>query len=163
MFISLIHIMSHNIAIKFIILKAMYSTYIHTRYPNIVSMFLLDNNETNYTYYYLLVIENNIWVPDVLCWDIDHVHITIVLRFPHQWLVMPLLVHPYIGRHKLALLILQIYSVNIVQILYSTKVVHIYSSCWVSKWVICFATPGSSICHHKFLILERYSTNIVQI
>ena len=54
-----------------------------------------------------LVVEDNVWSPDVIRRHVETLDPAILLRLPGQLVVAPVLLHPQVGRHDLVLQILK--------------------------------------------------------
>ena len=54
-----------------------------------------------------LVVEDNVWSPDVVSWHVQTLDPAILLGLPGQLVVSPVLLHPQVGRHNLVLQILK--------------------------------------------------------
>ena len=40
---------------------------------------------------HVLVVENNVWQPELLCWDADHTQVVVILGVPLDPFIQPLL------------------------------------------------------------------------
>ena len=56
----------------------------------------------------LLVVQNDVRSPDVICGDVETLHSSVLLRVPHQLVIPPELLNPQIGCHNLVLQVLKI-------------------------------------------------------
>ena len=50
---------------------------------------------------FLLVVEDNVWPPDVVGWDVKHVNPSVLVGVPSHFVVVPKLFDPQVGRHYL--------------------------------------------------------------
>ena len=49
----------------------------------------------------LLVVEDDVWQPDVCGGDVETVDAAVLLRVPAELVVVPVLLYPQVGRHHL--------------------------------------------------------------
>ena len=58
--------------------------------------------------FFLLVVEDNVWSPDVVSGHMKILDAAILIRVPHQLVVTPVLLYPQVGGHYLILQILEV-------------------------------------------------------
>ena len=59
-----------------------------------------------------LVVEHDVWSPDVVAGHVEHLDPAVLLGVPLQLVVAPVLLHPQVGRHDLVLQVLKLPMVS---------------------------------------------------
>lgn len=54
-----------------------------------------------FLFFHLLVVEHDVWPPDVIGGHVEHIHSTVLFGVPAHLVIVPELLHPQIGGHNL--------------------------------------------------------------